>query len=434
MSIHWGGRGPFHATRKSNAILPPPTLAFDFVGATSLDSRITFSRGTAATFVGSNGLIQTAGINDPRFDYDPVTLQPKGLLIEESRANSFIQSGSLDNAAYNQQNITISVTKVTAPDGTASGCILSETTSNTFHRLNVVATTSFTSGTNYTVSVFVKKSAAVGAPDIVQLIFNPTAFPALPYANFNLATGTVALQSNGTATITPYKDGWYRITLTAAAGANTTGATTVLVFANNNPNAARLPVYVGSTSSEVYAWGAQLEIGAFPTSYIPTVASPVTRNADVAVMTGANFSSWYNASEGALVTETQLTRQASIASTVAASANDGTSNNALINFYRSTGNTGFQVNQGGSSQANLDNGVAITANTVAKIASAYKASDFAMSTNGGTVQTASSGNVPTVNQFELGQGVAGVALNGYIRGITYYQQRLTNETLQRLTS
>jgi hypothetical protein len=85
-------------------------------------------------------------------------------------------------------------------------------------------------------------------------------------------------------------------------------------------------------------------------------------------------------------------------------------------------------------QADLNNGVAITANTVAKIASAYKANDFAMSTNSGTVQTDTSGSVPSVTQLQLGQGVPGPALNGYLRRITYYPRRLSNAELQAITA
>jgi hypothetical protein len=66
--------------------------------------------------------------------------------------------------------------------------------------------------------------------------------------------------------------------------------------------AARNETYAG-TNRQIYAWGAQVEAGAFATSYIPTVASQVTRSADSAVMTGTNFSSWYNASEGTFYCE-----------------------------------------------------------------------------------------------------------------------------------
>ena len=72
-----------------------PKLALDFTTA-SLDSRITFTRTTGASnpaaFVNSSGYITAATNDQPRFDYNPVTLACKGLLIEESRANLLLQS------------------------------------------------------------------------------------------------------------------------------------------------------------------------------------------------------------------------------------------------------------------------------------------------------------------------------------------------------
>ena len=54
-----------------------------------------FTRGSTGTFVGSNGLIQSALFNEARFDHDPITLVCKGLLIEESRTNLVFPSATL---------------------------------------------------------------------------------------------------------------------------------------------------------------------------------------------------------------------------------------------------------------------------------------------------------------------------------------------------
>ena len=56
----------------------------------------------------------------------------------------------------------------------------------------------------------------------------------------------------------------------------------------------------GPTGDLYYIWGAQVEAGAFATSYIPTTTLAVLRNADDVTMSGTNFTSWYNASEGSL--------------------------------------------------------------------------------------------------------------------------------------
>jgi hypothetical protein len=74
-------------------------LDLQFAADKTLTARVgptpTFTRASSGTFVGSNGLIQTAATNVARFDHDPVTLDSRGLLIEESRTNLLLQSETL---------------------------------------------------------------------------------------------------------------------------------------------------------------------------------------------------------------------------------------------------------------------------------------------------------------------------------------------------
>ena len=102
------GRSRFRSRARflQNLVLPAPALSLDFLSGT-LDSRITFTRSGTATFVGSNGLIQSAAINVPRFDYDPVTLAPRGLLMEGQRANLLLNS---DILGTNLSTQSVSVT------------------------------------------------------------------------------------------------------------------------------------------------------------------------------------------------------------------------------------------------------------------------------------------------------------------------------------
>ena len=133
-----------------------PKLALDFTTA-SLDSRVTFTRTTdathPATYIGSDGLVASAANNQPRFDYDPVTLACKGLLIEESRANLLLQSNTFDTSWTATRASAVSQT-VTAPDGSSSAFKLTEdsTASNThFIQQNVTGTLAA-----YTWSVYAK--------------------------------------------------------------------------------------------------------------------------------------------------------------------------------------------------------------------------------------------------------------------------------------
>jgi hypothetical protein len=175
----------------------------------------------------------------------------------------------------------------------------------------------------------------------------------------------------------------------------------------------------------------QLEQGAFATSVIPTTTTALTRNADVASMTGTNFSSWFNASEGTIFSQSVVSRQVAIAGTGIVLL-DGGAPEIIRLFYRGTGATAFGVTDNSVTQCDLTPTGVLAANAVAKLAGAYKLDDFATSGNGGAVTTDPTGTLPTVNQLTL--GFSSVYLNGWIQRISYYPVRLPNSTLQALTA
>ena len=100
-----------------NPNIPTAALNLNFTTGT-LDSRITFTRSTTGSYYNSAGVLSTAAINAPRFDYDPVTLESVGLLIEESRTNLLTYSEQFDNAVWTKSNASITANAIIAPDGT----------------------------------------------------------------------------------------------------------------------------------------------------------------------------------------------------------------------------------------------------------------------------------------------------------------------------
>lgn len=87
-------------------------LDLDFISKHTLDNNITFTRASSATYVNSAGLIATALTNNPRFDYDPVTLAALGLLIEEQRTNLLLNS-PVDGTGLLTQSVTVAATPYT---------------------------------------------------------------------------------------------------------------------------------------------------------------------------------------------------------------------------------------------------------------------------------------------------------------------------------
>jgi len=238
-------------------------------------------------------------------------------------------------------------------------------------------------------------------------------------------TGTVAPTS---FSVTAVGNGWWRVTMTvtATAAANFFG----IYVANDLVNSS----YAGTAGSGIYVWGAQLEAGAFATSYIPTVASTVTRSADVATMTGTNFSSWYNQTAGTFVASADVLAVAG--TTIAVDVRAGTGNQNQITLYQVGSAPVFTVTSGSVSQATIVPSGTAAANTVFKLAAAATVNDFAATFNAGTVGTDTSGVMPVALDRCWFGSAAGTTsyLNGHIREIAYYNTRLPNTTLQALTT
>jgi hypothetical protein len=406
-----------------------PALMLNFISSTTLDSRITFTRASTASFVGSNGLIQTAAIDAPRFDYDPVTLAAKGLLIEEQRTNFVKYSDQFGNAlGWSFFNATVNANVAVSPDGSTNGDAIVENTTNGNH--GVQQFISYTSGTAYTLSFYVK----AGTRSWCGMTLPSAAFTGGPSSYYNLSgAGTLgtAAGSPTARSITAVGNGWYRITITATATATAGGNTLIRSASADNTG-----FYVGVNGAEaIYLYGAQLEAGAFSTSYIPTVTIAVLRSPDIATMTGTNFSSWYNASAGTFLASYEASPN--LFATYLAASN-GTVGANSFHFDNDSGGQMRAVYYSGSvAQATLNLGAYGTAGTVNTVASAYAVNDFAASRNGGAVVTDTSGALPVgQTQLNIGADPSGAAVNvtnTHIRSIAYYNTRLANTTLQALT-
>jgi hypothetical protein len=266
-----------------------PTLDYRFaldrreIEAISLTDRLTYTGATNGTFVNRSGLIERATTDQPRFDHGPASRQSLGLLVEESRENLLLRSEEFDNSYWAKIRASVVPNVITAPDGTLTADKLVEDTQVGPHHVNRVSF-SFTNGVSYTLSGYYK--AAERTRIIVQLGNNGAPFPSggAHAGSFDLATGLViaAGTSLTSATITPVGDGWYRCSVTATAQATATDT----IFAAFLVESGDTSSYAGDGTSGIYIWGAQLEVGAFPTSYIPTTTTALTRPVDSAVIDG----------------------------------------------------------------------------------------------------------------------------------------------------
>jgi hypothetical protein len=397
----------------------------------------TFTRASSATFVGSNGLIQSAAVNAARFDHDPVTLASRGLLIEESRTNSLKFSENLTNTTnWTATNQTITLADV-GPDGiTNSAAVLNEGTAIGQHSVRGAF------GQNRPVmgAVSCTLSAFFKAGTRRYILFSATDAGANGVAmTIDTQTWSVtdakAIGTGFTYTtnrLTNYGGGWYRAELTFTPSAATT-VTTVIWGTISSTFTALDPTYVG-TSSTIITYGVQLEAGSFPTSYIPTTTGSVVRSADVCSITGANFTSFYNQSEGTLLSE------ASIANLVGnnrgiVQIDDDLTNNFIRHVY-GVADGGFRS----LIRANIDTPTALSvvtgaASTIQKRVIAYAGISFASSANGAAVETATRTMPTGLNNIKIGYLFTGLFyLSGHIASIRYYKKRLPNAKLVTLTT
>ena len=371
--------------------------------------------------------LMTAASGVGRLDHNPVTGASDGFLVEEQRTNLLTYSAQFDNAAWTKTRSSITANTIVAPDGTLTGDKLVEDT--TVSNTHVVYAPDY-AATNTTLTATVYAKAGERSQFFLELSNFATGFGG---ALFNLSTGVATNITNAgdytntSASISAVGNGWYRCSITTTKGSlNSTNRWIIELYNGSTTQ------YTGNGYSGIYIWGAQLEAGSFPTSYIPTVAAQVTRSADAASMTGTNFSSWYRPDEGTFYSESLISRQSATAGTGVFTAGELATGNYIAVGYRAAGSTLAQVVFNSVAQADFSPTGVIAANQVFKCALAVKVNDFAVSGNAGAVVTDTSGNLPVIDKLYLGVNVN--YLNGTIRKIAFYPARLTNAQLQALTS
>ena len=385
---------------------------------------------TTRTYVGSDGLLKTAATNVPRIEFDPITRQCLGLLIEEQRQNLTTWSEDVTNAAWSKTNVTATANQTTAPDGLATADLVSETTTNSQHYIRPV-TASITTGVVYTGSVFLKKGSGATAPDWVIIAFPFAGFGSQNVA-FNVTTGLFGTFSGSiTYSAKQFSSGWWRVVVTSTCISTGSNGTIFVAF-NNNTNTVSIPAYAGQTTSDIFVWGAQFEAGSFASSYIPTTTASLTRSADVCSILGAAFTGFYNQTEGAMVFKGSKQALQPAVTPSYLTVDDGGSTNRIILFGGSA--ESLIVTTSGSPQATLGGVTQVSASTLFGISTRYKLNDFAFSLNGAAASTDTVGTVPTVTQMSLGNRLTASFMGGHIHSIQYFNAIKTNAQLQALST
>ena len=315
------------------------SLSLDFTLG-YLSPLITFTRGSTGTYVNSSGLIATASTNVARFEYNPVTLAPVGVLIEDSKSNVCQQSETFDNATWTKTSSTVSADATTAPDGNVTADKIVEAAATASHL--VVQARTVTTGNTYCFSVWLKAAER----SFAFITLSGAGFSSVEAGiSVNLSTGAVSTAvgspvNSGTQT---FPNGWYRVWFTYAATASS--ASNLNIYASADGVWANVS-YAGDNTKGIYVWGAQMETQQFPSSYIATTTATVTRSVDIADIT--TLTPWYNTTVGTLFTQTYRLWPSVAAGTCGlASFNDNTASNRIYAQFQSSTSIRSQVTTGG---------------------------------------------------------------------------------------
>ena len=410
-----------------------PSFSRDFAGLKTLDHgvgpAITFTRASNATYFDAAGTLQTAANDTPRFDHDPATGASRGLLIEEARTNLLIRSAEFTDATWTKTNVTATDGQ-SAPDGTTTADAILETVDSGIHETR--QSVSIAATATHTYSVFLKANGR----NFVTVYVRETANSGATYASVvvDLSDGSISGSPVGTATVTSVGNGWYRVAVSASIDAGTRFAQIRL------REDASTTSYAGDITKGILAWGAQLEAGDFPTSYIPTTSAAVTRAADGVSVTP--ISSFYNTAEGTMFAEVQFPYASAAYATANRILNFGTNgsgnNQNEIRFNQSGGNQLMYLPQDGVGTAAQINSTTVAAGDTVKLAAGYAVDNFAFARAGSLVGTDTSGTVATT-QTHMVIGSRRIAnstdtATAYYRKIAYWPKRLTNTLLEQLTT
>lgn len=303
-------------------------------------------------------------LNIPRLDYSNGTCP--SLLVEPQRTNLVLYSEQFDNAAWAKLNVTVTVNNAISPDGTQNADKIDYTNVNNY----LVSTSTNAQNISYTASCYVKK----GTTDRFVL---REGFYFGSLAEFNLTNGTIVSDSTGTAKITSVGNGWYRCSITQAY----VSVQIYVIFSYDS--------YLGTGT--LFLYGAQVEAGSYPTSYIPTTSAAVTRNADVISKTG--ISSLIGQTQGTIFIDFNIDN---ILSQTVDPIIFSTSGQIYIRLF-TTGAIYYTE----SSALGLISPVGTINNGKNKIAVNYKNNDFSIYANGVLVATNNSGTVTAKSQISL---------------------------------
>jgi hypothetical protein len=406
-----------------------PSLLLDFANSGRVDPRIQCTRASSATCFGPDGKLRTVAANVPRIDYDPATGKCLGLLVEEGRTNLATSSRLTPKST----GTDIGTVTTIAPDGLPIEMTIEGSTTGE-HYVQDKILPNLVAGDTITQSIFVKKISETSKRSVVLRVANTNDNGQVRFDIVGDSIQTSAVPPNWAVGFKRCAGGWFRVWASYTATAPNASSVFRVQMQNNG-----VASYPGDPSEGLFLYGRQLEVGAFPTSYIPTEASAVTRAADTAQLQVAQTAGqWLNASQGTLLARSRAFQSKRKQTTIAALTDGSPANRVILR-----GDTQLSNGVGGFVVANSVDLLPpaytpLQPTTGVSVAVSYATNSAAISAYGALLNTSFSGQHPQgIDRLVLGNAPnTGSAehFNGHISLVAYYPVRITNEQLQRLTA
>ena len=352
----------------------------------------TVVRATEATRVNEAGLIETMGANVPRLDYSdggcPV------LLTESQSTNLITYSEDFSQSIWSKAGLTVSSNQIISPDGSLNADEINITAANAHFLFDSISVSALT---NYTFTFYAKKGTAT---DVSYSIYDSS-----NGADIIASTSYYSQISN---------TNWTRITVEFTTPS---GCTSVRPY----------PLRDGSSTGTIYIFGAMLEAASYPSSYIKTEGSAVTRNGDQVY--GSGDAATFNDSEGVLMAEASALSDDGASRRI--SISDGSiSNRVSIEFDEIANTLKLFID----ASVLIANGITLT--NLTKIIAKYKSNDYALWVNGFEVAASTTNsNVPSgLDRLSFDGGDGGNDFYGKTSQVQYFNTALTDSELETLTS
>lgn len=405
-------------TTMSMVIQDVATPANTFSG--DVNSKLTYTSPSAKMILNSQGVLASASTLRTEYNASGTAL---GLLVEGARTNLITYADLTNASGWTAGNASAASSAQTSPTGASNAYRMTEDSSaTTFHRL-FSANTTVVGGQTISLSVF----ARAGSRSHFALRCFDGASASVLFTLSGGGSANAAVTAGMTVSASSIVDvggGWYRCSVTVVA-TNTSLAMHLALANSASPTySGTLPTYSGNGTGYVDFYGPQIEVGAFPSSYIPTVNATVTRAEDNISLATSAFP--FLSTAGTIWASARTPN--GVGSQVVWQLDDGTANERLLHWRNSSRNPVRSVVDGGVDQVSDTTGT-VNDLTTYRHAMAWQADSFAWSLDGAAAGTDTSGSLPTVTTLRFGRDHSGSHFNGHLRKLIYVPRRVSDSDL-----